>query len=461
MRRRRAAFVLLAASLAAAGCGDADSIHEGEVEDLVLPTAEEREAGDALRAAETFLDAGKPRQAEPLLRRVCELTPRNARGLQLLGQALYDRGAVEEAATYLRRAVEVEPQNQGAHSLLVVALKSRGDLAAAEEACVAWTTSVRDDDEGWYQLGTVLAELGRLPEAAQALRTAASRRTSRADVRSQLGLVLLSMGELEDAETKQRDAIERRQDYGLAWFRLGDVLSRRGPDRIREAVAAYDRALELEPRKTLWHLYLFHLCRTPAAGEAEDLRARGQKAWEQVLRLHGVHQLAEEATGGNGEVGKSSEFALREEVALRPEDPAPRVALARHLHAEGRLEEAADAYRRAIECGAEGWQVRARFGAALLAAGDAAGAEAALREAVRIATAAAAPPAAVSAVPHRLLAWALLVRGRDDDAVAACDAALSLAPDDLLAKKCRALARMHRGELDEGFADVAAAGWLE
>ena len=207
------------------------------------------------------------------------------------------------------------------------------------------------------------------------------------------------------------------------------------------------------------HLSLFLLCRSPAAlasaQATEELRTRGAKAWEQVLRLHGARQLAEESAGGAAEAdpAKTSEFALREELALRPEDPVPRVALARRLHRDGRLDEAADAYRRAIECGAEGWHVRARLGAALLASGDADAAGTVLADA--------AVKAPAEAAVQRLLAWSLLVRGRDDDAIAACDAALALVPADALAKKARALARIHRGETDEGLRDLAAAGGLE
>jgi hypothetical protein len=96
-----------------------------------------------------------------------------------------------------------------------------------------------------------------------------------------------------------------------------------------------------------------------------------------------------------------------------------------------------------------------RLAAALVSSGDAAAAETELR--------AGFDPAAAAPV-HRLLAWILLVQGKDADAAQAAESALALAADDVLAKKIRALARLHAGAdaaaLDAAMNEIASLGSL-
>jgi cytochrome c-type biogenesis protein CcmH/NrfG len=64
------------------------------------------------------------------------------------------------------------------------------------------------------------------------------------------------------------------------------------------------------------------------------------------------------------------------------------------------------------------------------------------------------------ALSWRNLGWAMVLLGRDADAVGAFDEALKRAPADRLAKRARGIARLHSGDLKAGMDDVAASGWL-
>jgi superkiller protein 3 len=451
---RRAAAVALVVLAASCGGGDGAEAKRDlhRVKDLKIPTDAEREAAEKLHEAEVLLAADKPRLAEPLLRRVIELDPGDAQATEMLARVLIGRGKLDEAAPLLRRALANAPRSPGLRALHVQALMNLGDFAAAEVAAREWTDVDAQSADAWFDLGRALYRLERWEDAITAFRRAETLKAARADIRSELGLALAAAGHLGKAESKLRDALDRRPDDAETWFRLGDVISRRGDDRTKEAVEAMARAVEIDPSLVLAHLYLFRLCRLAPVPDGDPIRVRGEEAWRAVLRIHGRAQIAAALGGDSRDDAGTSEFALQEKVSLAPSEPAPRLELARHLHAERRYDEAVEAYRRAIERGADDPAVHAHLAAALASRGDAAAAAQELEAAAKSA------PGDVKV--HRLRAWVLLVLGRDAEAIQAADAALAAKPDDVLAKKLRALATMHAGDVDAGLQQIAALGWL-
>ncbi|MCE9634826.1 MAG: tetratricopeptide repeat protein [Planctomycetes bacterium] len=447
--------------VAGPGCGDAPSDEpiqpkKSRVEELDLPTDAERESSDKLAEAETFMLAKKTKLAEVPLRRVLELSPHSGRAAELLAQCLIERGAVHEAIPLLRTAIEGAPRRAALRALLIQSLMHAGDAAVTEVAAREWTDVDAANADAWFELGRASYLQGKNDDAIAAFRRAELLKASRADIRSELGLALVAAGQLGKAEAKFRDAIDRQPDYADAWFRLGDVIFRRDPARAGEAAEALARAVEIEPGHVLGHLYLFRVCRlatTKSNAPADDpLRLRGEEAWKAVLRIHGRAQAAAVLGADATPSESTSEFALREQVSLHPEDVSHRIALGKFLHAERRYDDAIDTWRKAIDAGASDAWTRTRLAVALVARNDSVAADAELRAALL--------DAPREVMVHRLLAWTLLLRGRDDDAILVATAALDCAPGDVLARKIRALAKMHKGDVDASLQEIAALGWL-
>lgn len=475
MTRLRAAAAVVLATLIGGACdgdgGDAPDVSR-DVQDLRVPSDDEREAAAKLHEAGVFIEAEEMRAAEPLLRRVLEIRPGDRRAAELLARCMMDRGDLEAAIPLLRHALEGAARNGGLNGLLITVLMNLGRYGEAERAARAWTEADAQSVDAWYELGRALYRLNRFEDSIQAFRRAEGLKSTRADVRSEMGLALAAAGRLPLAEAKLRDATERQPDYADAWFRLGDVIFRRDPARVKEAVDAMSKAVTLEPTMIVGHLFLFRVCRLARVPEGDPIRERGEQAWRAVLRLHDRAQLAPLLAGVDGNVESTSERVLREQAALSPDDPAPRAALARFLHASRRYDDATDAYRRAIELGATDPKLRLLVAAALVAQAlppsvraAAPGTAESARAATLLREAETHCCAAVAAVPgdpvaSRALAWVLLLQGRDADARDAAEAAIAAWPDDLLAKKVRALARMHAGEVDPGLEEIAALGWL-
>lgn len=370
MRERRRiasiAFALAGAPLLLAACGD-DIVEPRDraVDQLEVPSADEEEARAKFDEAKVLLAAAKPRLAEPLLRRVVELTPNDLGAVRALAKVSVDLSRLDDAIPLLRRAVALDPKDTVSHDLLVRSLKGKGDAAGAETACRVWTGVLPDDEEAFFQLGTILLEADRPKEAIAALRRAEILTARRADIRTQLGLAFAANGQFDRAEQKLRDALQRDPHSADAWFKLGDVLTRFEPPRLKEAAEAMEHAVKENDRLLHAHLYLYRLAKLSQLPAGDPLLARAERSWATILRLHGRDQLSgpglsardDAAAGASADPAArdpardedASEYVLREAVTDRPDDPAARLALARFLHRERRWDEAADAYRRTLE----------------------------------------------------------------------------------------------------------------
>jgi tetratricopeptide (TPR) repeat protein len=129
-----------------------------------------------------------------------------------------------------------------------LALSKRGKTVEAEKAFRDWTRRLPKDPQAHYNLGNLLCEQQRLPEAMTELHTAIDLCPSYAEAHDNLGLVLSAQGDFPAAEAAHRKAIEFYTDKeGLyrAYINLGSALARQ--DRQPESVEIFHKAIDLRP----------------------------------------------------------------------------------------------------------------------------------------------------------------------------------------------------------------------
>lgn len=458
MTSRSAPAVLLAALLALAGC-DTEGPSTTPVQPLSVPSETDRGVDQRVQRADELLAAGDERLAIAELRALLRDRPDELQASRRLVRLLMDQRRHAEALPVLERVVtepEIEPEFLALH---VTCLEELGRYEEALAAAGAWADAHGRDAEAQFRTGRLAYLVGDLDRALGALRRAERLQAGRSEVRSELGLVLLQLGKRDEAEAKQRDAIARDPKSALAWFRLGDVVSRAGPERRREAIRAMERSLELDDRGAdalATRLFLYRLYRLQEAGAtADDGPRSSDELWRELLaRLTPRHTRV---GGGGSDTGAGDLPELQRAARDAPEDdPKPLLALARELHRQGRSEAAArlydDAFRRLAEPPSVELVIEV---GATLASVDPGAALIRLEEAVR--------RAPDDARARQTLGWTFLLLDRVDDAEAAFERALASTDDARLIariRRARGLAWMRRGHLDEGLAEIAAAGWF-
>jgi protein O-mannosyl-transferase len=114
-----------------------------------------------------------------------------------------------------------------------------------------WTYTVERNPTSWLahnNLGNVMLETGRVPEAIQEYGKALQFNPHSVEAHNNLGLALNQEGRTSEAIDNYELALKDNPHFGLALSNLGNVLARMG--RVREAIANYEQALLVDPHNS-------------------------------------------------------------------------------------------------------------------------------------------------------------------------------------------------------------------
>lgn len=159
-------------------------------------------------------------------------------------------GRTRDAVGYYRQAAAIEPERQDLWFALGNAQMGLGHHDQAERA---FRQALRIDPnhaQTHNNLAAVLGNLKREDESIAAYRQALVLDPDLADGLNNLALALYKRDERDEALALLRRCTDRHMDYALGWANLGMVLQ--GMGYLREAIAATDRALELNPGQPGW-----------------------------------------------------------------------------------------------------------------------------------------------------------------------------------------------------------------
>jgi Flp pilus assembly protein TadD len=152
-----------------------------------------------MREAAGAVDAGDLRRAEPLLREIVGLNPRDAEAWHMLAVIGIHAGRAEDALNSARRAHELERRNHLFLNTLGTAHAETGNL---EEAMRCFRRALKERPayaEGHYNLGKVHGKLGELSEAERCYMRARQIDPRRADVANNLAALYSRQGRYRDA----------------------------------------------------------------------------------------------------------------------------------------------------------------------------------------------------------------------------------------------------------------------
>ncbi|MBI3375957.1 MAG: tetratricopeptide repeat protein [Betaproteobacteria bacterium] len=310
--------------------------------------------------------SGQIREAERLYLEVLRVEPRHGDVNHNMGALLVQTGKPGAALPYLKAAVQSDSTKGRYWLSYVEALLASGN---AQDASIVIDEARRRGLEG--------AEADALRRRA----AAAARPAPSPDEIDAL-VALCSANRHAEAEAAAREMNQTWPQHGFGWKVLGTVLA--GQGRLDEAVAAFQRALELLP---------------PDAGTHHELGNA----------LQALGRLPE------------SEASYRHAIELKPDFHEAYYNLGNALGSLGRTAEAESSYRRAIELKADFFEAHYNLGNALQTLGRPSDAEASYRRAIEF------RPDLYQA--HSNLGTALQSLGRSSEAVACYRRALELKPD--------------------------------
>jgi len=151
---------------------------------------------DGTLAAMWLMRAGRPAEAEALLRGFVEAEPDFAQHAYNLANLLGDMGRTEEAITAYRRAIELDPRNVPAHVNLAFLLARRhagADDAERALALMDRAIELADDDTPALHKVTLCGMLGRQDQGLAVARELQQRRALRGITRAQLADAMRSL----------------------------------------------------------------------------------------------------------------------------------------------------------------------------------------------------------------------------------------------------------------------------
>ena len=185
------------------------------------------------------------------LDRAVALAPDQAAPLAERGGVALVEGRLLDARRDLEASLAIEPKQAPAWGNLGEALSGLGELPAALEAfdrALALDLSLIG---GWTGRGRTRSQLGDHARAWEDLRRALALAPDDARVRLNAGVVLMNARRFAEAEPHLVRVTELIPGDYRGWGHLGDCRASQG--RPREALVAYDRALQGQPQDaSLW-----------------------------------------------------------------------------------------------------------------------------------------------------------------------------------------------------------------
>lgn len=220
---------------------------------IPLPRLAETAAGGndpeaGLVLAERYLAAGRPADAEGVLRPVLDRNQGLAAGWVLRARSELEQG--KDGPAYASANVAAALAGPSAPTLTLLGLieERRGNENGAEER---YRAAIRQDSrsaEAHYRLGRLELSHANYGPAIADLEAARRTRPRDAEIIQYLAQAHQEVGQPQEAQRLAHEAVRLAPSSGAAWFVLGTVLKTDSdPGKRREAESAFGRAEALDP----------------------------------------------------------------------------------------------------------------------------------------------------------------------------------------------------------------------
>jgi serine/threonine protein kinase len=157
------------------------------------------------------------------------------------GNGLLSLGKFEDALTSYDRALEIEPGNDDIWFNRRITLNI---LGRHEDSINSYNLDLESDPDIWYSRGNMLCKLGRYNEAIASYDRALKYRSEDHDTWYFRGCALDELGRHEDAIDSYNCALDIRPNDYFIWCLRGNALSKIG--KYEQAITSYDKILQID-----------------------------------------------------------------------------------------------------------------------------------------------------------------------------------------------------------------------
>lgn len=202
-----------------------------------------------LAVGRIFANDGNLNQAVMAFEQAARVDPGFAPAQVALIDLQLRKGETDAALAAARKLVDASPSSPEAKLLLGRALARKGDFAAAVKPLSEGIASAPNSHEAHGMLGMAYQYTGQNDEALAEYQKAVELEPASAVWRTNLGLVLGVMGRYDEGAAQLRKVVETPgYKDAAAWANLGWIYRNMTPRKTDESVAAYKKALELDPK---------------------------------------------------------------------------------------------------------------------------------------------------------------------------------------------------------------------
>jgi len=188
--------------------------------------------------------AGRPKEAEALLRKVLEQRPMSAETHHCLGRAQLLEGTnLAMALRTLERAVEIDPYRPEYHLYVGWAANEAGRISIAEQALKKALSLDQGLGDAYWQRGVLRYRQGAVKDAVVDLSRAIELRPSRTEAHAALAEAYYELGMEPKALEQWRIAVAAQPDNASWHFSLGKLLQ--ASSRDADARVELEKSLEL------------------------------------------------------------------------------------------------------------------------------------------------------------------------------------------------------------------------
>ncbi len=278
----------------------------------------ERSAVEAYVMLSELLSArGRLPEAKAVLEEAKQRLAPSAALERALGDVAEQQGDHDVAIAHYRSAIAKEPRDLGAHFRLAVTFRRLRRFAEAG-AELDKVVAVDKEYPGLsLERGLLFEESGDVEKAIAEFQHALAKAPNDPDLQLRVGSAYVAVGLPDDAAPMLRKVIQERPKSAEAYHYLGRALMLKGPSQQVEAMRTLKYAVDLDPNRAEYHIYLAW-----AANEA--IPAQLELAHDEIDKALALDKLSAEIYWQKGVLERmegSIDDAMKDErraLELRP-----------------------------------------------------------------------------------------------------------------------------------------------